>query len=266
MGQRASTGITTFNQFWQYFMPLFGAYVADQMFGRYKTIVFALIIDILGHVILTMSAIPPVITKPSGNSLGAMVVGILVIGFGTGGFKPNISPLIVEQLPIEHMTVKTLKSGERVIIDPAITISRVYNYFYLFINIGSVIGQISMVYAEKYVGFWLSFLLPTCMLCVAPLVMWWGKNKYEHRPPTGSVLGKSMKVWLLAQKGRWHILPWVTYRNMHDGTFWSKVKPSSFAPGTKPKWMTFDDAWVDEVARGFMACKVFLWYPIYWLT
>ena len=27
--------------------------------------------------------------------------------------------------------------------------------------------------------------------------------------------------------------------------------------------MTFDDAWVDEVSRGFKACKVFLWYPLY---
>lgn len=30
--------------------------------------------------------------------------------------------------------------------------------------------------------------------------------------------------------------------------------------------MTFDDAWVDEVRRGLMACKVFLWYPLYWLA
>jgi POT family proton-dependent oligopeptide transporter len=30
--------------------------------------------------------------------------------------------------------------------------------------------------------------------------------------------------------------------------------------------MTFDDEWVDEVRRGFLACKVFLWYPIYWLA
>jgi POT family proton-dependent oligopeptide transporter len=27
--------------------------------------------------------------------------------------------------------------------------------------------------------------------------------------------------------------------------------------------MTFDDAWVDEVRRGLMACGVFLWYPLY---
>jgi len=30
--------------------------------------------------------------------------------------------------------------------------------------------------------------------------------------------------------------------------------------------MTFDDQWVDEVARGFAACSVFLWIPLYWLT
>ena len=36
MGQQAATGLTTFNQFWQYFMPLFGAYIADQYWGRYS--------------------------------------------------------------------------------------------------------------------------------------------------------------------------------------------------------------------------------------
>lgn len=35
---------------------------------------------------------------------------------------------------------------------------------------------------------------------------------------------------------------------------------------SKPAWMNFDDAWVDEVRRGLLACKVFLWYPLYWLA
>lgn len=30
--------------------------------------------------------------------------------------------------------------------------------------------------------------------------------------------------------------------------------------------MVFDDEWVDEVRRGLKACKVFLWYPLYWLS
>jgi hypothetical protein len=63
------------------------------------------------------------------------------------------------------MQVKTTSKGERVIMDPAVTVSRVYLYFYMMINVGSLVGSIGMVYAEKYVGFWLSFLLPTLMLC-----------------------------------------------------------------------------------------------------
>lgn len=42
---------------------------------------------------------------------------------------------------------------------------------------------------------------------------------------------------------------------------WEQAKPSNIA--NKPAWMNFDDAWVDEVRRGLVACKVFLWYPLF---
>jgi POT family proton-dependent oligopeptide transporter len=41
MGQRASTGLTTFNQFWSYVTPLFGAWIADGYLGRFNTILCA---------------------------------------------------------------------------------------------------------------------------------------------------------------------------------------------------------------------------------
>ncbi|POR37056.1 Dipeptide/tripeptide permease [Tolypocladium paradoxum] len=264
MGQRASTGITTFNQFWQYLMPLFGAWIADAKWGRYKTISTALGIDLCGHLILIMSAIPPVIVN-QGASLACLIVAIIVIGLGTGGFKPNISCLIVEQLGDQHMFVKTLKSGERVIVDPAITIERIYNWFYFCINVGALVGQITMVYAEQYVGFYLSYTLPTVMLSLCSPVMFWGRTRYVRREPDGSVLVPALRTWFFAQKGRWSINPFHTWKNMHDGTFWDNVKPSKFTPETRPRWMTFDDAWVDELRRGFAACAVFCWYPIFWL-
>lgn len=89
MGQQAATGITTYNQFWQYFMPLFGAFVADQYWGRYKTISVALGVDLVGHIILILSAIPPIIVHKDG-ALACLIIAVIVIGFGTGGFKPNI--------------------------------------------------------------------------------------------------------------------------------------------------------------------------------
>lgn len=264
MGQRTSFALTTFNSFWQYTMPLFGAWIADSFLGRYRTIGAALMVDILGHLILIVSGLPPVIKNPNG-SLGAFVIGIVLMGVGTGGFKPNVNPLIVEQLDLERMVVRTLPSGERVIVDPAATASRVYHYFYLFINIGALCGQLAMVYCEHYVGFWLSFTLPTILLCFCPLVMLWGRRRYKRVPPQGSVLGRATKLFLLANKGRWSINPVKTYKQLHDGTFWESVKPSTFDAASRPKWMDFNDAWVDEVRRGFNACAVFLWYPLFWL-
>ncbi len=243
-------------------MPLFGAYVADKYLGRFKTICWALAIAIVGHIILIISATPTVIVH-SENSLACFLIGLIIMGVGTGSFKPNISPMIAEQLPLTKMVVVHLPSGERVIVDPTVTQSRVYHYFYLFINIGALVGQVAMVYCEKYVGFWLSFLLPTLMLCICPFVLWWAKDKYVSAPPAGSVLGKSVGLFLLGNKGRWHLNPVKTFRHLNDGTFWEGVKPSAILPENRPSWMTFDDQWVDEVKRGFAACSVFCWVPLY---
>lgn len=38
-----------------------------------------------------------------------------------GSFKACISPLVAEQYSVTALRVKTLKSGERVIVDPAYT-------------------------------------------------------------------------------------------------------------------------------------------------
>ncbi|KAK2746001.1 hypothetical protein FQN55_005823 [Onygenales sp. PD_40] len=261
MGQRASTGLTLFNQFWSYIMPLFGAYMADEHWGRFRTIMYSIVCALVGHTILIVSALPPVIQR--GGGIGAFAVGLVIMGIGTGGFKSNISPLIAEQYKEEHMYV-IVQKGERVIVDPAVTVSRIYHYFYLMINVGALVGQISMVYAEKYVGFWLSFLLPTLMFCLCPFVLFVLRNKYSLQRPAGSVYGKAFRVWRLATKGRMSWNPAATYRNFHDPNMWEDIKPSKIAD--KPHWMTFDDAWVDEVRRGLKACAVFLWYPLFWLS
>lgn len=246
-------------------MPLLGAYMADEHWGRYKTICISIVVAIVGHITLVISAIPPVITNQSA-CFGVFMLGLIIMGLGTGGFKPNISPLVVEQIPLTTIIVKSLASGENVIVDPTITQSRIYHYFYLFINIGALIGQIGMVYAEKYVGFWLSFLLPTIAFLLTPLIMWWGRKRYRQKPPSGSVASKAFKVVFLALRGRWSINPYLFWKNTHDGTMWASVKPSNIPRDQQPAWMTFDDAWVDEIRRGFAACAVFTWYPLYWLT
>lgn len=180
--------------------------------------------------------------------------------------RSNISPLMAEQQMETRMRVITNTSGERLIMDPAITTSRMFLWFYICINVGSLIGSISMVYAEKYVGFWLSYLLPTIMFILCPMVLYTCKSRYTLTPPTGSVLGTFFKLVNHGMQGRWSLNPIRTIRNLRASDFWTRCKPSTHLAQQRPAWMTFDDAWVDEVRRGVKACGVFAWFPLYWLA
>jgi proton-dependent oligopeptide transporter, POT family len=222
--------------------------------GRFWTIHLAIGISTIAHAILVASSAPNVIVRPDA-SFAAFIIGLITLCVGTGFFKANVSPLLAEQNEDTAMHVKTLKSGERVIVDPAVTNTRIFLYFYFCINIGSMAGQIGMVFVEQQYGFWLAFLIPTAMFLIAPFVLWSQKKNYKLSPPTGSLLSKFFKLFFFVRK---HSTGW----KMN----WDAGKPSAIAPADRPAWMTYDDAWVDEVRRGLMACKVFLFLPIFFLA
>lgn len=80
-------------------MPLLGAYMADQHWGRFRTIMISIGIALVGHTILIISAIPSVIARP-GGSIACFTIGLVIMGVGTGGFKyahlrPNLSGLLL---------------------------------------------------------------------------------------------------------------------------------------------------------------------------
>ncbi|KAL4899498.1 hypothetical protein BDW74DRAFT_183605 [Aspergillus multicolor] len=264
-GQRASTGLNTFNTFWCYVMPILGGWIADEFLGRLNTIQLSILFAMIGHVLLIISALPPVIAHP-GGAITVFAIGLVIFGVGVGGFKSNIAPLIAEQHRGYRPYIMTNPvTGERYIVDPAQTVNRVFMYFYFMINVGALIGSISMVYAEKYVGFWLSFLLSTAMFAFCPLVLFLCRNKYDTTPATGSVVAKAFRLWAFAMKSHWTWNPIRLWNNCkNDDDFWRNVKPSNLRH--RPSWMTFDDHWVEEVRRAVKACSVFAYFPLYWLA
>ena len=120
-----------------YVTPLLGAYIADEKLGRFKTIAVSVAITLIGHIILITSSIPPVIVHPKG-ALAALCLAIIIMGLGTGGFKSNVSTLVAEQQRHPHPFISQTKSGERVVVDPTLTTSRIYMVGFLLARRPSV--------------------------------------------------------------------------------------------------------------------------------
>ncbi|KAJ5734032.1 hypothetical protein N7493_002818 [Penicillium malachiteum] len=248
MAHQGATGLTTFFQFWCYVTPILGAIVADQYLGKYKTIVWFCGIYLVGLLILVCTSIPTALEHGAG--LGGFIVAILVIGLGTGGIKSNVAPLIADQYKRKKMAVSTTKKGERVIIDPALTIQRIYMIFYGCINVGSL-SLLATPYMEKYIGFWSGYLLCLCMFAVGTLVLLLGRKFYVVRPPQGSIITDAFKaLWMM-----------IVNRNMDaPKPSWQRENRNSEVA------LPWDDHFIDELKRALVACRVFAFYPIYWVV
>ncbi|EOD42946.1 Oligopeptide transporter [Neofusicoccum parvum] len=247
MGHQGATGLTTFFQFWCYVTPIFGAIIADQYLGKYLAIVVFCIVYIIGLLILFLTSLP--VSLSHGAGLGGFIAAIIVIGIGTGGIKSNVAPLIADQYKRRKMAISTLPSGERVILDPAVTIQRIYMIFYLCINLGSL-SLLATPYMERDVGFWSAYLLGFLMFCAGLTVLIFGKKLYVVRPPEGGIITDAFKcMWIMLKN-----------RNM------DAPKPSFQAHAGTGQVMKWDDQFVDELKRALVACQVFCIYPIYWVV
>ncbi|KAK7203538.1 putative MFS peptide transporter [Myxozyma melibiosi] len=246
LGQSRASALNYFFQFWCYVTPIVGAVVADQYLGKFKTISIFAGIYAVGLAIIFGTSFPAAID--AGASLGGLVTAMIVIGLGTGGIKSNVSPLIAEQYTNTKKYIKELKSGERVIVDPAVTIQSLFMIFYLCINVGSL-SAIATTELELNVGFWAAYLLPFLFFFVGIFCLIAGHKVYVKKPPTGSVIPHAFRLVVIG----------AVNRNLNY------ARPSVRAElGLSA--VPWTNHFVDEVSRALVACRVFVFYPIYWLV
>ncbi|KAI8974397.1 POT family-domain-containing protein [Pilobolus umbonatus] len=248
-GQQVATALTTFFQFWCYVTPVLGAVIADQYWGKYKTILVFSFIYFAGLVVLTMTSIPQAIA--SNAAFPGFIASIIIIGLGTGGIKANVSPLVAEQYKSRTAYVKTLKNNKRVIVTPQATYQKIFNMFYWGINIGSL-SAIATTTLEKNIGFWPAYLLPTLMFIPCVIIVLAGRKLYIQYPPRGSVFIEAARLLKVHHRIKGNL---------------NECKPSILAV-KHPEYAhlaTWDDVFVDEFRRTLKACVVFCWFPVYWL-
>ncbi|KAF9366135.1 peptide transporter ptr2 [Mortierella sp. NVP85] len=240
----SATAISRGFSFFSYITAIFGAVVADKWLGKFKTVLIFAIVYTIGLVLLTVSAVPSV--KDSFGMPGFIVALYCFIAWGTGGIKSNVSTFSAEQVPEEDYPHPT-RSG--VTINHAITVERIFRYFYMAINIGGLLGQGITPNVTDY-GWHYAFMIPAIAFVIGIIIFTLGKRKYFDRPPSGVVLGKAFRCLAFA------------FRNRHNrpaGTHWilAAVPPH----GQTYEW---NAKFAHDLEKTYHACKVFCVYPLYW--
>jgi len=161
-----------------YITPIFGAMLADQVLGKYRTIFWISLIYVLGHLLKTLAAVPTLGVPPVEFSL----IGLFLIAVGTGGIKPCVSAFGGDQfkLPEQERQLQTF-----------------FSVFYFAINAGSLISTfLTPIFREDVKCFGddtcysLAFGVPAALMGVATILLVLGKNLYVMKPPEGNIMTK----------------------------------------------------------------------------
>ncbi len=140
-----------------YFFPLLGGWLADRVFGKYRTVLWMSIIYCIGHACLAAFE----------NNRAGFYTGLFLIAFGSGGIKPLVVSFVGDQFD------QTNKHLAKIVFDA----------FYWSINFGSFFASLLMPVFLQHLGARVAFGIPGLLMLIATIIFWAGRKKYVHVPP-----------------------------------------------------------------------------------
>ena len=138
-----------------YFTPLLGALIADLWLGKYRTIISLSLFYCLGHLVLALD-----------HTRTGLMLGLSLIALGAGGIKPCVSAHVGDQFGQSNSHL----------------LPRIFNWFYLSINLGAVVSQLLTPWLLDSVGPHWAFGVPGILMFLATLLFWMGRNQFAHIP------------------------------------------------------------------------------------
>lgn len=149
-----------------YLLPLAGAWLADKVWGRYKTILYISLLYCVGHGVLATSDLFHTVEARR----YILLAGLFIIALGSGGIKPCVSAFMGDQIPDKNPRLMT----------------RAFSAFYWSINLGSFFSFLVIPAMERNYGYSWAFAIPGIFMGIATFVFWLGRKGYSHIPPSRS--------------------------------------------------------------------------------
>ena len=145
---------------WVYGLPLLGAFLADAVLGKFRTVFWLSIVYCFGHFALALN-----------DTRIGLVVGLGLIALGAGGIKPCVSANVGDQFGPSNQHL----------------LQRVYTWFYFSINAGSTLATIliPILLHDKRFGARVAFGVPGLAMLIATIIFFRGRRKFVHIPPAG---------------------------------------------------------------------------------
>ncbi|KAK8612063.1 hypothetical protein V6N13_132096 [Hibiscus sabdariffa] len=176
-----------------YLFSLMGAFLSDSYLGRYLTCVSFQVLYLIG--LITLSLVTHLfLLKPQGcGKLGQLCephspavtaifyVAIYLIALGNGAPEPALAAFGADQFDEEDEEEKQSKNS-------------FYSYFYLALNLGSLVAETVLVYIQN-LGYWsLGFLICATCATVAFSLLLSGTFRYRHFKTVGNPVSRFSQV------------------------------------------------------------------------
>ncbi|XP_023214755.1 solute carrier family 15 member 1-like isoform X2 [Centruroides sculpturatus] len=191
LGYEDKTATAVFHAFTMlcYFTPLFGASLADFLWGKFRTVVVLSCVYALGDVLLSVSSVPHLLPARAFS-----LCGLVAVASGTGGIKPCVSSFGGDQFP-PHQEERRRKF---------------FSLFYLAINFGSLVSMLLTPVLRADVHcfgratcFPLAFGLPAVLMVVSTVVFVAGRPFYRAAAPSGNGAARVFRCVAYAVRRRW---------------------------------------------------------------
>ncbi|KAF8025511.1 hypothetical protein BT93_F2367 [Corymbia citriodora subsp. variegata] len=166
-------------------LPLVGAFVADTYLGRYRTIIIASLLYILGLALLTLSALltslgtsecqnTTKITSCSSSKLHVVLFffSLYMVAIGQAGHKPCVQAFGADQFD-ERDPVETKAK------------SSFFNWWYFGLCAGVTVTLVVLVYIQDNLNWSLGFGIPCIMMVVALVIFLMGTKTYRFDRSSG---------------------------------------------------------------------------------